>query len=137
MLVRRWMRERGLGSPPASPGSGKGRRGVATRTAVAIIFAGGIGSRMNDADVPKQFMVVQDRPILVHTLEHFQNHPDVDAIYISCLTTHIEQAWASVQEFGLTKVRGITPGGQTAQHSILNALRCALDDGVPEEAVAL
>jgi 2-C-methyl-D-erythritol 4-phosphate cytidylyltransferase len=110
---------------------------VATRTAVAIIFAGGNGSRMNDADVPKQFVVIQDRPILVHTLEHFQRHPDVDRIYVSCLATHVEQAWTSVKDFGLDKVRDITPGGQTAQHSIFNALRCALEDGAPEDAVAL
>ena len=65
---------------------------MATGTAVAIIFAGGIGSRMNGAEVPKQFKVIQDRPILVHTVEHFQRHRDVDRIYISCLATHVEEA---------------------------------------------
>ncbi len=91
----------------------------------------------DSAEVPKQFRVVEGRPILVRTLEHFQRHEDVDGIYLSCLSAYVEHAVSLVQQFGLTKVRGITPGGETSQHSIFNALRYAVEDGVPDETIAL
>ena len=53
--------------------------------AIAIVFAGGIGSRMKNAEQPKQFLPVEGKPILVHTLEHFQRHPGVGAIYLATL----------------------------------------------------
>jgi 2-C-methyl-D-erythritol 4-phosphate cytidylyltransferase len=109
-----------------------------TGGAIAIIFAGGTGSRMGPRDeIPKQFRVVGGRPILVRTLEHFEDHEDVHGIYLSCLSTHVQHALALIRQFGLTKVRGITPGGETSQHSILNALRCAVEDGVPDGTIAL
>lgn len=107
------------------------------RDAVAIVFAGGLGSRMLRAELPKQFIPIQGKPVLVHTLEHFQHHPEVSAIYLSCLTGWIEHAWELVREFGLTKVRGIVPGGVTAQNSILNAMQAAEADEVPEDTIAL
>ncbi len=66
--------------------------------AVAIVFAGGLGSRMIQAEVPKQFIPIQGKPVLVHTLEHFQHHPEVGAIYLSCLTGWVERAWELVTE---------------------------------------
>jgi 2-C-methyl-D-erythritol 4-phosphate cytidylyltransferase len=110
---------------------------VAAQDAVAIVFAGGLGSRMVKAELPKQFIPIQGKPVLVHTLTHFQHHPEVGAIYLSCLTGYIEHTWDLVREFGVTKVRAIVPGGVTAQSSILNAMRAALADGVDEDAIAL
>jgi len=110
---------------------------VSEADVIAIVFAGGVGSRMVSAEVPKQFMEVQGRPVLVHTLEHFQQHHRVDAIYMACLPDYLDHAWDIVRRFGITKVRAITAGGATAQNSIMNAMRCALADGVSERAVAL
>jgi 2-C-methyl-D-erythritol 4-phosphate cytidylyltransferase len=104
---------------------------------VAIVFAGGVGSRMRTASQPKQFMTVEDKPLLVHTLEHFERNPRVSAIYLSCLEEYIPVAWDVAGRFGLTKLRSVVPGGTTAQMSIFNAMTAALRDGVPGHAVAL
>jgi D-ribitol-5-phosphate cytidylyltransferase len=108
-----------------------------TTDAIAIIFAGGIGSRMKNAELPKQFLPVQGKPIIVHTLEHFQRHTQVSAIYIATLESWIDDAWDMVTSFGIDKVQQIVPGGSSAQESILNGMQSALDDGVPEDTVAL
>jgi len=108
-----------------------------TPDAVAIVFAGGIGSRMTSAEQPKQFLPVADKPILVHTLEHFEQHPEVRAVYVATLESWIDDAWDLVRTYGLGKVRRIVAGGASAQESILHGMRSALDDGVAEDAVAL
>jgi len=105
--------------------------------AIAIIFAGGVGSRMARFSRPKQFMEVEGKPILAHTLEHFQRHEEVTSIYLACLEPYIGEAWDIVVKFDIAKVRAITPGGPTAQASILNALEAALKDGEPADTVAL
>jgi 2-C-methyl-D-erythritol 4-phosphate cytidylyltransferase len=107
------------------------------KAAIAIIFAGGVGSRMKSAEQPKQFLPVEGKPILVHTLEHFERHPDVAGIYIATLESWIDDAWHMVKGFGIEKVRQIVPGGSSAQESILNGMRSALDDGVADDTVAL
>jgi len=106
-------------------------------SAVAVIFAGGIGSRMKRAEEPKQFLWVDGKPILVHTLEHFQAHPEVTAIYLSVLPSHLDSTWGLVEEFGIDKVRSVVPGGRSAQGSIHNGLQSAVRDGVPSDAVVL
>lgn len=108
-----------------------------TAPAIAIVFAGGIGSRMKNAEQPKQFLPVEGKPIIVHTLEHFEHHPEVGAIYIATLEHRIEDTWELVRRFGVGKVRAIVPGGGSAQESIVNGMRAALADGVPDDAVAL
>lgn len=89
--------------------------------AVALLTAGGIGSRMHQ-EIPKQFLTVKNKPIIIYTLEAFQNHPGIDAIIVSCLAgwTEILQAYAN--QYGITKLKWIVPGGSTGQESILNAL---------------
>ena len=52
---------------------------------IAVIFAGGSGTRMNSKDKPKQFLLVHGKPIIVHTIEVFQNHPDIDAVVVVCI----------------------------------------------------
>lgn len=105
--------------------------------AVAVVFAGGVGSRMKRAEQPKQFVLVEGKPILVRTLEHFQSHPEISAVYLSCIASHLDDAWALVRSFGLDKVRRIVCGGASAQESIYNGLRSAADDGVAQDAVVL
>ena len=110
---------------------------MAHRGAVALVFAGGLGSRMVRAELPKQFIPIQGKPVLVHTLEHFQRHADVDAVYLSCLPDYRDRAEDLVRQHGLAKVRAVVAGGATAQNSILNAMQAAVADGVPEDTIAL
>ena len=99
---------------------------------VALIIAGGTGHRMKQ-DIPKQFLNVFDKPVIIYTLEGFQRHPEIDAIEVVCLDGWSEVLWAYAKQFGIDKLKWITPGGETAQESIRNgifALRdiCAPDD---------
>ena len=89
---------------------------------VAVIFAGGVGKRMNSQSTPKQFLKLHGKPIIIYTLEVFQNSSDVDAICISCLGTHIEYMRSLCREFGISKVRWIVEGGASGQESIFNGL---------------
>lgn len=107
------------------------------KDAVAVIFAGGAGTRMQRAGLPKQFVVVGDRPVLIHTLQHFQDHPRIASIYIACLEPFIPHAWTLIRRYGQAKVRRIVPGGATALASITNALQSAVDDGVDERTATL
>ena len=57
----------------------------------ALIFAGGVGTRMKSEDIPKQFLLVEGKPIIIHTLEHFSNHNMVDNIVVVCLESWIDE----------------------------------------------
>jgi 2-C-methyl-D-erythritol 4-phosphate cytidylyltransferase len=105
--------------------------------AIAIVFAGGVGSRMKKVEQPKQFQPVEGKPILAHTLEHFQEHPGVGAIYVSCVASHLEDAWSLVRAHGIDKVRNIVAGGASAQESIYNAMRSAAADGRTDDTIVL
>ena len=89
---------------------------------VAIIFAGGTGQRMSSSGIPKQFLLVNQKPIIVHTLEHFQYAPNIDKIIVVSLASGIPQVESLVARFGLTKVVSIIPGGSTGQESIFRGL---------------
>ncbi len=92
---------------------------------VAVIFAGGTGSRMNGATRPKQFLELGGRPIIAHTLQHFEEHEQVAAIFIACLEPWIAYLEGIVERFGFEKVAGIVAGGETCQLSIANGLEAA------------
>ena len=97
-----------------------------TQTNIAIIFAGGVGQRMNCADsTPKQFLKVNNKPIIVHTLELFQNNTNIDKIYISIVESHLEYMKELVKYYYLDKVAGVIAGGETGQDSIYKALKLA------------
>lgn len=87
-----------------------------------LIKAGGIGQRMQPSDKPKQFMEVYGKPIIVYTLERFQNCSAVDEIWISCLEGWIDYTNELIKKYGLTKVKGIVEGGSTGHLSILNGI---------------
>lgn len=103
---------------------------------VAIIFAGGVGRRMNTKSTPKQFLTLHEKPIIIHTLEVFQNCADIDAICIACLESHIDYTRALCEKFCITKVKWIVPGGATGQQSIFNGVKTVYDN-CPADSIVL
>lgn len=99
---------------------------------IAIIIAGGSGQRMGQ-DIPKQFINVYDKPVLIYTLESFQKHPLVDAIEVVCIDGWENVVWAYAKQFSIDKLKWITKGGNTGQESIRNGVynledKCSDDD---------
>ncbi len=88
---------------------------------IAIVIAGGVGSRMGQ-DLPKQFINVYDKPVLIYTLESFQKHPQIDAIELVCIDGWHEIVWAYAKQFNITKLKWIVSGGSTGQESIRNGV---------------
>lgn len=93
---------------------------------VGVIFAGGIGKRMHSKDKPKQFLEVHGKPIIIHTLEHFQVNELIDAIVIACHSDYLNYMYSLVNQYRITKVKEIVKGGPTGQISIYNGL-CAVE----------
>lgn len=91
---------------------------------IAVIFAGGVGSRMHSKERPKQFLEMNNKPIIIHTLEHFEKHPQIDAIAVVCVADWIPYLEKLLYQFRIEKVKKIVPGGSTGQLSIYNGL-CA------------
>ncbi len=91
---------------------------------IAIIFAGGSGVRMGSG-LPKQFLEVNGQPIIIYTLEIFDDHPEIDEIYIACKEDYIPTLEKYIRRYQLQKVAGIVPGGETGMDSIYMALSAA------------
>ena len=87
----------------------------------ALIVAGGSGTRMGQS-IPKQFINIYDKPILIYTLEGFQRHPLIDAIEVVCIDGWQEVLQAYANQFGITKMEWIVKGGKTGQESIRNGV---------------
>lgn len=99
---------------------------------VAVIIAGGIGNRMGQS-IPKQFINVYDKPILIYTLEGFQRHPLIGAIEVVCIEGWENVVWSYAKQYNITKLKWITPGGASGQESIRNGVynleqHCTKDD---------
>ena len=103
----------------------------------AMIFAGGVGARMNSTKIPKQFLEVGGKPIIVRTLENFQNHSEVDFIVIACLHDWIEKLEELITKYRLTKVRAVVKGGETGYQSIHNGLLEVEKNSKPEDIVLI
>ena len=103
---------------------------------VALIFAGGTGKRMNTKGVPKQFLELYGKPIIIYTIEKFENNDEIDGIVISCLREYIPKMWKLCNKFHITKVQAIVPGGETGQESIYHGL-CKIDELFPGNSVVL
>ena len=86
-----------------------------------ILTAGGVGSRVG-SDIPKQFIHVENKPVIAYTMEAFQRHPSVTGIVISCLAGWEQVVETYAKAYGIDKLRGIVTGGRTNQESIANAL---------------
>ena len=92
---------------------------------IALIFAGGSGKRMNTKSRPKQFLELIGKPIIIYTLELFDNHPDINAIVVVCVESWIPYLEKQLRKFEINKVIKIIPGGNTGQESIYNGLVAA------------
>lgn len=86
-------------------------------TNIAIIFAGGTGKRMNTKGKPKQFLELHGKPILIYTMEVFDNHPEIDSIILVVQEEWIHYCKKMVEKFGLHKVNSIIAGGESAMQS--------------------
>lgn len=108
-------------------------------TNIAIIFAGGTGQRLNNGvdSTPKQFLKINDKPIIIHTLELFQNHEKIDKIYISIHPDYYDYMEDLVKHYYITKTSGIVKGGQTGQDSIYNALKLAQSENSDDSIVLI
>ena len=101
---------------------------------VAVIIAGGSGQRMGQ-DIPKQFINVYDKPVLIYTLESFQRNDLIDAIEVVCIDGWHNVLWAYAKQFNITKVKWVISGGNSAQESIRNGVYnlkdvCMADDNI-------
>lgn len=92
-----------------------------------MIFAGGAGQRMNTRSLPKQFLEVHGKPILVYTLECFQKHEEIQSIILVCLADWMGYVKNLVEKFRMSKVLAVIPGGNTGQDSIFEGIRYAFD----------
>lgn len=104
---------------------------------IGVIFAGGVGSRMHSKEIPKQFLNVHDKPIIIHTLEHFEKCSDVDAVVIACVESWIPHLQKLLYNFRIEKVKKIVSGGETGQLSIFNGLCAAKEVAGDSRAIVL
>lgn len=99
---------------------------------IALVIAGGVGQRTGQ-EIPKQFISVYDKPVIIYTLEAFQRHPLIDAIEAVCIDGWHEVLRTYAKQFDISKLKWITNGGKSAQESIRNGVfslegRCHADD---------
>lgn len=99
---------------------------------IAMIIAGGKGVRMNQ-DIPKQFLNIHDKPVIVYTMQAFQKHPEIDAILAVCIDGWQEILWAYAHQFNIAKLKWVVAGGENGQESIHNGLnelknKCCKED---------
>ena len=103
---------------------------------IAIIIAGGSGARMGQ-DIPKQFINVYDKPILIYTLEGFQKHPQIDAIEVVCIDGWHDVLRAYAKQFGITKLKWIVSGGATGQESLRNGVFALEGKAAPDDIIII
>lgn len=102
---------------------------------IALLTAAGTGNRMGQ-DIPKQFMHVENKPVIIHTMEAFQRHPSVDAIMVVTLSAWMEVLKAYAGQFNIKKLKWVVPGGTTGQESIYNGVM-ALKDELSEDDIVI
>ena len=88
---------------------------------IALLIAGGAGARMHQ-NIPKQFLTVNERPVIVYTLEAFQQHPEIDEIAVVCIHGWEPVLLAYADQFNITKLKYVVPGGENGQESIKNGV---------------
>lgn len=101
-----------------------------------IIIAGGVGSRLG-APVPKQFVEVLGKPIIAYTMEHFQNHPEVDAIELVCVDGYQEHLKGIADKYGITKIMKIVKGGSEYERSIMNGVAGLEGIAKPDDVIMI
>lgn len=101
-----------------------------------IIIAGGVGSRLG-APVPKQFVEVLGKPVIAYTMEHFQNHPDIDAIELVCVDGYQEHLKGITDKYSITKLLKIVNGGSEYERSIMNGISGLEGIAKPDDVVMI
>ena len=102
---------------------------------IALLTAAGTGTRMHQ-DIPKQFIHVDNKPVIIHTMEAFQQHPSIDEIIVVTLESWKDVLWAYSKQFNISKLRFVVVGGETGQESIRNGLN-RLKDEYPDEDITV
>ncbi len=92
---------------------------------------------MNGSDIPNPFVIVEDKPVLVYTLEVFQRHPQIDGIQLVCLKGWEQVAFAYAKQYNISKLRGVTEGGKTIQETIRNGLESLADELQADDLVVI
>ena len=103
---------------------------------IAIIIAGGSGHRMGQ-DIPKQFINVYDKPVIIYTLEGFQKHPQIDEIEVVCLEGWHDVLWAYAKQFGIDKLKWVVSGGNSGQESIRNGVFNLEGKASPDDVIII
>ena len=104
---------------------------------IGVIFAGGVGKRMHSKDKPKQFLEIYNKPIIIHTLEHFEKNPEIEAIAVVCVEDWIDYMKDLIYKFRIDKVKKIVSGGKTGQLSIYNGICAAKEIAGDEKSIVL
>lgn len=104
---------------------------------IGLIFAGGVGTRMNSKDKPKQFLEIYGKPIIIYTIEHFEENKEIDAIVVVCVEDWIDYLYNLIAKYKLDKVKMIVPGGKTGQISIYKGLLVAKQLSKTDDDVVL
>ena len=102
---------------------------------IALLIAGGAGSRMHQ-DIPKQFLTVNEKPVIIYTMEAFEHHPEIDAIIVVCIAGWEQVLQAYARQFNITKLKRVVPGGDCGQASIRNGV-FALEEQYDAEDLVL
>ena len=103
---------------------------------IAIIFAGGTGQRMNSRTRPKQFLELHGKPIIIYTLEHFEQHEQIDGIIVVCVAGWIDYCRELLKKYQITKVKAVIPGGETGMLSRFEGVKKAAEL-YPEDTICL
>ena len=104
---------------------------------IGIIFAGGVGSRMHSKEKPKQFLEIYNKPIIIHTLEHFEKNKLIDDIVVVCVEGWIDYLNELIYKYRISKVRKVVSGGNSGQLSIYNGLCAAKELAGADNAIVL
>ena len=103
---------------------------------IALITAGGIGSRMNQ-EIPKQFIHVNNKPVIIYTLEAFEKNPNIDAIIVAVLKNWENVLWAYAKQYNINKLKWVVIGGRSGHESIYNCLEKLRNEHVPTDSVIM
>lgn len=103
---------------------------------IAIIFAGGTGQRMNSKTKPKQFLELHGKPIIIYTLEHFDQHELIDGIIVVCVKDWIDYCQGIIEKFHIEKIKAVIPGGKTGMLSRYEGVKKAAEL-YPEDTICL
>jgi 2-C-methyl-D-erythritol 4-phosphate cytidylyltransferase len=103
---------------------------------IALIFAGGSGTRMNSIAKPKQFLQLYGKELIIHTLENFEEHTEIDSIVVVCIEPWIPFLKSLLEKYSINKVKWLVPGGKSGQESIYLGLT-AIKNIVPDDSIIL